>query len=176
MWCGMLLWGWMWNSEYVLRSIQSWAQLFILLIGAHVKRHDCVRSRSLPLRFLPHKDRQNAGQKIQLLASESKETQIHKFFFFLCTQTHKCAHADMYSSKSCWHTRRHMAESFTPSLKEKLKKISFHSKQSYTNNNVYRWYVYLYKSIEIELFLLFCHKYGKTVKEEKTTAKPWNYT
>lgn len=96
------------------------------MIGAHVKRHDCVRSRSLPLLFLPHKDRQIAGQKIQLLASESKETQIHKFFvfFFLCTQTHKCAHADMYSSKSCWHTSRHTAESFTPSLKEKLKKKS----------------------------------------------------
>lgn len=65
------------------------AQLFILqVIGAHVKRHDCARSRSLPLLFLPHKDRQNAGQKIQLLASESKETQIHKFFFFLFAHKH----------------------------------------------------------------------------------------
>lgn len=49
-----------------------------------------------------HKDRQNSGQKIQLLASESKETQTHEL------HTHKCAHADMDSSKytlTLAHTR-----------------------------------------------------------------------
>lgn len=84
-----------------------------------------------------HKDRQNSGQKIQLLASKSKETQTQELRAHTHTHTHKCAHADMDSSKytlTLAHTHRYThvdADSLTPSLK--AKKLTERREESLVN-------------------------------------------